>query len=126
MTTIFEPGKTYKTRDGRNALIYCVDAPGDFPVHGRTDDGYVKSWTLEGDCMTFSTNGSADLMPPEPERIDQVVWVNVYDSIYIINHAIHLDEASASRMADPQVKRLAVPCRLVEIDKPIDGERHRV
>lgn len=25
----------WQTRDGRDVVIYCTDAPGDWPIHGR-------------------------------------------------------------------------------------------
>lgn len=60
---MFEPGKIYKTRGGEDALIYCVDAPGEYPVHGRVG-GYSKSWTLEGMILgLYHTECDYDLLP---------------------------------------------------------------
>lgn len=40
----FEAGKTYKTRGGEEAFIYCVDAPGACPIHGRIGNDMIR-WT---------------------------------------------------------------------------------
>ena len=60
--TVFIAGQTYKTRDGREALIYCTDAPGDYPVHGRVGK-CMRWWTLAGRHRLAAPDGDADLMP---------------------------------------------------------------
>jgi hypothetical protein len=43
--------KEYKTRGGHDVVLYCDDAPGAYPVHGRVmrDSGYnVETWTATG------------------------------------------------------------------------------
>ena len=43
--------KQYQTRDGRKVTLYCVDAPGDYPVHGRIERMQdAKSWDKYGKC----------------------------------------------------------------------------
>ena len=54
----------WQTRDGRDVVIYCTDAPGAFPIHGRLNDIWrVVSWEYSGKCRnTLMGNGSFDLI----------------------------------------------------------------
>lgn len=71
--TKFERDKVYKTRDGREARVICVDAPGKYPVVGVVDDG-IRQWTADG-WYNYARNydgsqmysHSCDLMLPKPE-----------------------------------------------------------
>jgi len=105
----FEAGKTYKTRGGKDAFIYAVDAPGDDPIHGRVGDT-VRSWRNDGRYLQRCED-DYDLIPPEPPRISQTVWVNVHkDSLIIYTSNSH------ANLTDPDFTiRHAVPCRLEEI-----------
>ena len=52
-----ELGKFYRTRDGLKVQLYCLDAVGEYPVHGRTFDGgdhHPRGWTAEGDYQRMS------------------------------------------------------------------------
>lgn len=69
--------KPVTTRDGRKVTLYCIDAPGEYPVHGRVEDWLPDAWRLDG------TNGSA-----APEKLDLIQpkvkhtitgWLNVYN-----------------------------------------------
>lgn len=74
--TIFKPGETYKTRDGREARVYAVDGRGDFSVHGAIldKDGWSPAeWTKSGRHYGPEMVGPYDLMPPKRE-----LWVNVF------------------------------------------------
>ena len=69
----FEAGKTYKTRDGRDARIYATDGKDVTPIHGAVDSGdgwEVCVWKPTG--KHFCEKG-ADLMPPKKKA-----WVNIY------------------------------------------------
>jgi hypothetical protein len=57
----FEPGKTYKTRSGDDALIYCVDAPGDEPIHGRIGQ-HIMAWPASGE-WAVGPEYKLDLVP---------------------------------------------------------------
>lgn len=72
--------KQLRTRDGEGRVtIYCADAPGVKPVHGRVDyacgSSVLLSWHLDG---SFSASGpmSNDLIN-EPEST--VRWVNIHE-----------------------------------------------
>lgn len=56
--------KKYRTRDGREVVLYCVDAPSDWPVHGRIIDAHATSvcaWTADGSfSLQFCTTRVAD------------------------------------------------------------------
>ncbi len=72
--------KPVQTRDGRKVVIYCTDAPGDFPVHGRIDGMEdPDTWRLDG-AFICGASSSLDLInAPEPKR---VAWVNLYPDQY--------------------------------------------
>ena len=72
-------GEIYKTRDGRNVIIYAIYPKQKYGILGAVfDDGRwcPDTWTLNG--AYYEENGDLDseLMPPEPET--HVRWVNVY------------------------------------------------
>jgi hypothetical protein len=108
----FEPNKTYKTRSGEEAFIYCVDAPGALPIHGRIGMA-LYSWTVGGNIISICSHKD-DLIAPEPERISRIVYVNDYKGAGII---VHKTEESA-RSAWGRPARTAIPCRLEEISQP--------
>jgi len=110
---VFKPGQTYKTRDGREALIYCNDAPGPYSIHGRLS-GRIASWTPSGAAVVGS-GGAPDLIPPAPPRIRERIWCNVYSN----GPALHPAKEIALGLVAPGVLRIAVPCMLIEI---VDGE----
>lgn len=67
-----------RTRDGRKVVIYCTDAPGDFPVHGRVDQHkHPLSWSLDGSpsCAYF---GFELYQSTKRGRVEG--WVNVYSN----------------------------------------------
>ena len=74
MTTKFERDKVYKTRDGREARVICVDAPGEMSLITLVDTH--AEWKL---CRVYSNgrfskyaDDPLDLMLPKPEPI--VEW----------------------------------------------------
>lgn len=115
----FKAGQTYRTRDGREALIYCTDAPGDHPIHGRVHGfPYAHSWTAEGMCYS-DFRFRDDLVPPvpaPPPRIRGKYWCNVTREGHVI---VWGSEESARQALFPEPIRVAVPCELVEI---VEGE----
>lgn len=69
----FNPGETYKTRDGREARVYAVDGE-DWSIHGAVIWGggwRIQSWMSDG-CSSY-TESADDLMPTKRE-----LWVNVH------------------------------------------------
>lgn len=66
--TTFEPGKTYRTRDGREARVYAVDGGGSYPIHGAIKHaGYwcAATWAADGGDARVGAS-SNDLLPPTP------------------------------------------------------------
>lgn len=93
--TKFEAGKTYKTRDGREARIYATDAGGDFPIHGAMKYGIAwvsQSWRVNGAC-DHSINGHPFDLLPEPCEF----WINVYPNGGV---ATHRSESDAKKFRD--------------------------
>lgn len=81
MTFKFTPGK-YKTRDGKDAVVLCDDAPGRWPLKGYiaiTDDSVSYSWMRSGRIIEKHDDG-ADLMPPEPEQEPKTLFVTMDDA----------------------------------------------
>jgi hypothetical protein len=106
----FEAGKTYKTRGGEEAFIYCVDAPGSLPVHGRIGSA-IYCWTVGGNILPICSHKD-DLIAPEPERISQTVWVSIYKND---PPSVDSTKENAERYATKNALRVAVPCLLTEI-----------
>lgn len=70
--------KKYRTRDGREVRLLCVDGPELWPVCGLIDgDNMPSAWDLDG---AFSTDGmhSDDLIECHEPDI-RTIWVNVYE-----------------------------------------------
>ncbi len=66
----FEAGKTYETRDGREARVYAVDGGGTHPIHGALNGkiGWTSMiWTAAGKATTVSEPSEYDLLAPQPE-----------------------------------------------------------
>ena len=79
MTEIkWEVGKTYKTRDGRDVIIYAIYPEQTYGVHGATFNRIwnTAKWQLNGDFMAHDEH-PLDLMPPEPET--HVAYLNIYN-----------------------------------------------
>lgn len=84
----FEAGKTYKTRDGHEAIIYAIHEGQKFPIHGaiKSQPGIwiSQDWTDWGFVFGEGYESSSDLMPPEPEPetpdLDQIMrWYHGKD-----------------------------------------------
>lgn len=108
----FEVGKTYKTRDGRDALV--VD------VWPEAADGYMVSARLENRWETFTAEGRlykgtedtpCDLILPPT-----VMYANIYPkSGQGFTAHLYLSQEDARECAGPTALRIACP---VEIPKP--------
>ena len=104
-------GAHLRIRDGRKVVIYCTDAPGKFPIHGRITNEYCPfAWNIDGLC----SNGrySMALIPAPPEPI--TVYVNVYPNPlrgaghYNLSEA-GPDKAELLRNVEPHCIAIAVP-----------------
>lgn len=81
--------KTYETQDGNQVRIYCIDAGGEYPVHGayQVEDGKWKCehWTADG-LFRANKEYHLDLRVVKP-RIKRTVWLNVYpDNSYSLHN----------------------------------------
>lgn len=62
-----EMGKKYRTRDGRDVRILCVDAPGGYPVRGYLlSTGESGLWTSGGSWLPTGEPHSGDLIEISP------------------------------------------------------------
>ena len=109
---MFQPGKTYRTRSGDEALIYCTDAPGDRPIHGRVGTT-ICSWRADGKNHPYGFDSDYDLFSLAPPRIRERRYCNVYSNTV----SAYFSEETARRGADPTALRIAVPCELIEIEE---------
>lgn len=67
--------KKYRTRGNLDAVIYCNDAPGDYPVHGRINEfygGLPTTWRADG---KHCAEARFDLIEVQPERWQAYEWV---------------------------------------------------
>ena len=70
--------KPVQTRDGRKVMIYCTNAPGMYPVHGRIEgERRASSWTLDG-AVIEGSRGPCDLVNVPPKMLKVDCWINVY------------------------------------------------
>lgn len=77
--TKIELGKTYRTRDGKEARVYATDHGTDVPIVGAIKirgEWRVCRWFDTGLVSRLGEN-NVDLIEVKP-RIKREVWVNVY------------------------------------------------
>ena len=90
--------KKYRTRDGCDVRLLCVDRKGDYPVVGIfTESGSIDTWTSDGKASTRGPS-PADLIEVRP-RIKRDVWVNVYED--------SVTDAEIITRNDERVRKLA-------------------
>ncbi len=74
--------KEYRTRGGKEVIIYATDIDDSYPVVGvivlSDDSKVVETWTPEGN-VTYGMMLHSDLIEVKP-RIIRIFWVNVYDN----------------------------------------------
>lgn len=69
--------KKYRTRDGREPRIICIDAGGNYPVVGVMDTE-VYRWAFDG--RRYLSAGASELDLIEYHEPDiRTIWVNVYE-----------------------------------------------
>ena len=70
--------KPVQTRDGCKVTIYCTDAPGWYPVHGRIEgEERPDAWKWDGSLYAYpGSPGDLINVPPKMVRVD--CWINVY------------------------------------------------
>lgn len=67
------------TRDGKKVTLYCVDAPGKWPVHGRIEGNDVPtSWNAHGNYQSRGKSSYDLFQSPPPKPFKSGSWVNVY------------------------------------------------
>ncbi len=86
--------KPVQTRDGRSVVIYCTDAPGDFPVHGRIEGGALpNSWRLDGLIQTGNRTCGSDIIQT-PEGWGQEGWTEFLEARCRCIHTMRRDGCS--------------------------------
>lgn len=109
----FAADNTYKTRAGELAFIYCTNAPGPWPIHGRLGNS-IACWAANGSYWgNSSVNGATgrDLVRPALPPIRIQWWCNVYPSTAYT----YSTEEAARYNATAGALRIAVPCEMHEI-----------
>lgn len=86
----FEPGKYYKTRDGRKVRIYTTDAGGRHPIHGSVWNGdrWVQlSWATSGTYIRSGECGwdlISEWQEPKPREIVHE-WMFLLDGDWVLS-----------------------------------------
>ena len=92
----FDPKKPCQTRDGKKVIIYCVDAPGEYQIHGRIeDDNYPRTWRLDGRDTSLESTGY-DLVNIQ-QKVEK--WANVYT--HFRTGYLYPTKSEADRSAEP-------------------------
>lgn len=94
--------KKYRTRDGRDVRLLCVDGPGDQPVFGLVN-GSVETWSENGAYFGGDPSPSDLIEYHEPDI--RTIWVNVYEDV-VLNYKT---AESARRKATPTAIVIAQP-----------------
>lgn len=74
---IISMDKKYRTRDGRDVRLLCVDGEGSQPVVGMIGEG-VDRWHLDGRFTSAYESTGLDLIEYHEPDI-RTIWVNVYE-----------------------------------------------
>lgn len=73
-----EPGKLYKTRDERKAIIYAVYEKQFEPIHGAIyfdNEWNSSTWEQDGSFVCYSNSHEADLISEwEEPKLRMQVW----------------------------------------------------
>jgi hypothetical protein len=94
--------KKYRTRDGREVRLLCVDGPDDKrPVVGVLG-GRLAVWKIDGSAGPEETQ--SDLIEYHEPDI-RTIWVNVYENYY----AVHTSEEKARKRAQSDAIAIAQP-----------------
>lgn len=95
--------KKYRTRDGRDVRLLCVDGPEEWPVVGIVE-GSLESWKSDGSFSLFGMKTNSDLIEYHEPDI-RTIWVNVYEDV-VLNYKT---AESARRKATPTAISIAQP-----------------
>ena len=78
---MIELGKEYKTRDGREVVIFATNGRGEHPVIGqilyKNGEWELSTWTADGFVYSNCSLSPGDLIEVKPTRVFEA-WVNVY------------------------------------------------
>lgn len=84
---MIELSKKYRTRNGREARLYVVDAGGDSPIHGAIKElgiWHVAAWGSDGRSLPapYSYSHSiSDLIEMKPSAIEEMIaWLEEQSS----------------------------------------------
>lgn len=95
--------KKYRTKTGHAVTLYCVDAPGSMPVHGRYEGAdYAASWDAQGRApYSESAKGAFDLIEVQPEAWQVYLWRERLGTYSLLSLACTYPSYSAARAAHP-------------------------
>jgi hypothetical protein len=121
MDLFIEAGKSYRTRDGKKALILITGLKNEnFPVAGVVEDGggkeTVETWGETGNTFLIGPHG-LDLVAEWVEPRTQDVWLNVYATktelvtSYSFNNRETADNADDCQARNHRVARIKVTLR---------------
>ena len=92
--------KQYKTRDGRNVRILCVDGPDRiYPVIGLIDGNLLAStWSSQGQYSAENKKQELDLIVVKPKLVVER-WVNIFQYKNDSRNERHIDWFDDSQSA---------------------------
>lgn len=97
--------KKYRTRDGREVRLLCVDGPEkDWPVVGYIGEK-ILHWTGDGASYLFAGREDPNDLIEYHEPDIRTIWVNVYDA-YVETYS---NKTGASRAARSGAIAIAQP-----------------
>lgn len=110
--------KKYRTRDGRDVRLLCVDGPDLLPVIGIIEgDSHASCWGLSGRLSDVGRYHPNDLIEYHEPDI-RTIWVNVYqDAVYAYE-----DVRNAEILARPGAIAIAQPVTF-KVDRQWKGRR---
>lgn len=103
--------KKYRTRDGRDVRLLCVDGPKHAPVIGTIGE-VLGQWTSSGTFDFFRRSTDLDLIEYHDPDI-RTIWVNVYEDGGV---AAYKEDFSAKQAYDNN------PRPFVTIARPVTFE----
>jgi hypothetical protein len=105
--------KQYRTKSGKEVKIYAINEDGPFPVHGAVKGSHwweMETWTQEGRVDHYMER--EDDLVEVPKRIQQTVYLNIYDDSYNNYVSVRYSKENALDKAEDEL----FACVKVDID----------
>lgn len=93
--------KKYRTRDGRDVVIYAINGSGRYPVYGAVD-GLITNWSVDGVAPEGMSHADLfEISPYDDFKIDDPVMVRNYEGqVWVRGYFAGVRDDRASTFAD--------------------------